>query len=1092
MRSFIIRIFLLLGLLGTSHADAADWAANFGSAGANAENMATAVDASGNVYIAGYFSGATLTLGSVTLTKIGGLDAFVAKLDASGTVVWAKNYGGAGASARGNSIAVDASGNVYLGGYFQAANLTTPALTKIGSNDAFALKLDSAGNTAWAKNYGGAGASAPSYSIAVDASGNVYLGGYFHTANLTTPALTKIGVNDALIIKQLAAYVPDAPTIGTATAGNAQATVTFAAPGSTGGSAITGYTANCGGITNTGAASPITVTGLTNGTAYTCTVTATNAVGTGAASDASNSVTPATVPGAPAIGTATAGNAQATVAFTAPGTGGSAITGYTANCGGITNTGASSPITVTGLTNGAAYTCTVAATNAAGTGAASGASNSVTPLGSQAITFNPAPGVIVGGTGLVSATGGASGNAVTFTVPTTTGVCSVTGSTVTGLTAGTCTVAANQAGSANYAAAPQATQNITVGQAGQTITFDAAPGVIVGGTGTVSATGGASGNPVTFSSTTTGVCTVSGSTVTGVAAGTCTIAANQAGNANYAAAPQVTQSITVTLAPVNGACGTANGASTSAAPATGLCATGSASAVAGSGPWTWSCNGSNGGTNASCSAPVIPVVDAPTCTLTATPASITAGGTSVLTVNCSPAATSYAWSSNTGFSGSVTSGTVSPSATATYSVTGYNDGGAGNTASATVTVKHVVYPLAVTRSGTGTGAVTGNGIDCGDTCSASFNSGASVMLTASPATGSYFEGWSGECSGTGSCAVTMNAAKNVIATFKPVPFAASVTSSITPISATASATVNFKDDDKGKPGAVYVTAWVRFNGLAAMGISAASLGRGVHASSAANNPGYAGEADNRQAALYSLLAVADANNNDFVLIQLTPSGWQLVVDGQLTPYESGVLGDSLAYLSLLDNADTASLLGAQFCVGYGTTQADISGAAEMISVGRMQTVLAIPDPNSTGTANGGCNIAATIQGQAIEFYKADIDHYFMTSSSEEALFLNSKPDWNWVRTGRVFNARPPPQHQAMPLRSAVSSGCLTTARLAPTSTRWMRASASTSKTGSIGAGATKAMHSMPSNRPKVLARAALLRYTGYITTAWAERPIIAM
>lgn len=84
----------------------------------------------------------------------------------------------------------------------------------------------------------------------------------------------------------------------------------------------------------------------------------------------------------------------------------------------------------------------------------------------------------------------------------------------------------------------------------QTITFNAAPTVVVGGTGTVSATGGASGNPVVFSSLTPGVCTVSGtngSIVTKNAAGVCTIAANQAGSTTiamiYLAAPQVTQNM---------------------------------------------------------------------------------------------------------------------------------------------------------------------------------------------------------------------------------------------------------------------------------------------------------------------------------------------------------------------------------------------------------------------------------------------------------------------------------------------------------------------------------------------------------------------
>lgn len=187
--------------------------------------------------------------------------------------------------------------------------------------------------------------------------------------------------------------VPGAPTIGTATAGNGQATITFTPPASNGGSAITSYTvtSNPGGFTATGTASPITVGGLTNGTVYTFTVRATNAIGTGAASAASNSVTPATVPGAPTIGAAAPGNGQATVAFTPPASnGGSPITGYTvtSNPGGVTASGAASPITVSGLTNGTAYTFTVTATNALGTGPASAASNSVTSL--PALGLSPA------------------------------------------------------------------------------------------------------------------------------------------------------------------------------------------------------------------------------------------------------------------------------------------------------------------------------------------------------------------------------------------------------------------------------------------------------------------------------------------------------------------------------------------------------------------------------------------------------------------------------------------------------------------------------------------------------------------------------
>jgi hypothetical protein len=174
------------------------WAKNYGGSGARAWGLSIAVDGSGNVYLGGRFQSANLT--TPALTKLGTLDAFALKLDSSGATTWARNYGGSGASAAGNGIAVDTIGNVYLGGSFDQS-LTTPALTKLGTQDAFALKLDSSGATTWAKNFGGSGARAAGASIAVDGSGNIYLGGYFDQSSLTTPALTRIGTLDGFALK---------------------------------------------------------------------------------------------------------------------------------------------------------------------------------------------------------------------------------------------------------------------------------------------------------------------------------------------------------------------------------------------------------------------------------------------------------------------------------------------------------------------------------------------------------------------------------------------------------------------------------------------------------------------------------------------------------------------------------------------------------------------------------------------------------------------------------------------------------------------------------------------------------------------------
>ena len=213
-------------------------------------------------------------------------------------------------------------------------------------------------------------------------------------SSVTNSNITLIGTTNTsggyLNIIGIQITIPDAPTNVIASAGNAQATINWTAQ-SNGGSAIISYSVtsspgNFQATTVDGSTTTATISGLTNGTSYTFTVVATNALGSSTASAASTPVTTSFIaPSAPTNVTASAGNALAIVTWTAStNNGGSAITSYSVtsspgNFQATTTNGSTTTVTVSGLTNGTSYTFTVVATNAAGPSAASSASTSIIP-----------------------------------------------------------------------------------------------------------------------------------------------------------------------------------------------------------------------------------------------------------------------------------------------------------------------------------------------------------------------------------------------------------------------------------------------------------------------------------------------------------------------------------------------------------------------------------------------------------------------------------------------------------------------------------------------------------------------------------------
>ena len=393
-------------------------------------------------------------------------------------------------------------------------------------------------------------------------------------------------------------------------------------------------------------------------------------------------------------------------------------------------------------------------------------------------------------------------------------------------------------------------------------------------------------------------------------------------------------------------------------------------------------------------------------TATSAPAAINCGstcsasfasGTNVtLTVALDPGSTFIGWSGDcTGTGNCTVSMTASKNVTANF-------GGAT-----------AFRGLSVSVLGTGAGTVnsTPSGISCVTFCSAQFFENALVTLSATPGAGATFVGWSGDCTGPGACTVKMSASRSVFATFKAKPFSVSTTGVtngvITASIATVVNTIAFNPADIGKTGSVFVTA-----------VAPASF-----IGSIAGSPNQ----------VRSLNAVVPASSSGLTLLQLTSSGWERVVNGQLIPYASGVLGDQLAAQNILNNTNTSGLLGSQFCVGYGTS------AAEMSAAGRMQLVATILDPAAQGTSSLSCLVTDTLLVQpGWNLLGNSVNQSFpVTNLYSDATWVSSV--WKWDAVQKVWQFYAPSMSATELLSYAREKGYAVLADILPGDGYWVNA-----------------------------------------------------
>lgn len=582
---------------------------------------------------------------------------------------------------------------------------------------------------------------------------------------------------------------PSAPSVGTVVAGDGKVTVPFTANAIGTGSLIE-YTAVCSSdnffndwVYGTATTSPVVVENLINGTTYSCGVKTSSTAGVSEWSSVSNSVTPVGIPDlivtsvtSPTTGqaggfinvsvtfknqgTATAGSFFSRFLLSTNSTISTSDIATTYGCTvasldvGLTNTCSGSILIPAGTAGGTYYLGIYAdwrgeVTESFENNNGRAAANTIvvtntTPLSVTSTTLLPAiatVGTAYASTTPLTATGGqfpytwtASGLPNGLQIDPTTSFIYGT-PTVSGTF--NFTIIATDSSNSPTTAAKLLSLSVSgaVGPIAQTIYFTN-PGTKALGTPSfaLSASGGGSGNPVTFTSQSSGVCTVtSGGTVSLSTVGSCVIVASQAGNASFLSASPVTQSFAVIAGtPVLSMSSTALPFSSQAVGTIGpaqvvtLTNTGNAlltlSSITRSGDFVLT-NGcvSSLGVSASCdlslqfaptlmgtrygtvsiysnavSSPNIVAFSAvglaapaPVCTLTAAPTSVRKNGSAKLTASCTPSPTTYSWTGGTCLNTHTATCDVIPAVTTSYTVSGVNGVGAGTPALFTLTVKPV-------------------------------------------------------------------------------------------------------------------------------------------------------------------------------------------------------------------------------------------------------------------------------------------------------------------------------------------------------------------------------------------------------------------